>query len=304
MEMLQKFDSDFNDQNLREKVIAIVPAFHLMRDLGISLIHQNISSARERILFYLCCYPREIVHGDELMVVSGIGEWARRVRELRIEFGWSILSGTTAKELADVDEDSGVVLYSDGYRWSRMKPEEYVLLSENLDRDAAYRWNVANSIRKSSGSVKEKILKFFIENVGKQVTGEELRYVAGDKTEWARRTRELRTEDGWPVVTRFQGREDLAIGIYVLEENRQAPAHDRRIPDLVRVEVLTRDNFACRNCGWMYKDLNRSDPRKFLELHHITHHVHGGQNIAENLITLCNVHHDEIHARYKHVVSL
>lgn len=277
-------------------MLSLVPAFHLLRDLGSSLINENISAARDRIIFYLRKYPRKIIHGDELMVVSGISDWPRRVRELRVEFGWAIISGVTAKELAEADAEEGVVTEFDGRPLSSIKPEEYVLTQEELDRDAAYRWNIANSIRKADGSVKEKLLKFLRANVGAHITGEELRYVASDKTEWARRTRELRTEEGWPVVTRSQGRFDLPVGVYVLEEDRQAEPHDRRIPDPVRVAVLKRDNFACRKCGWTHADINTSDPRKLLELHHKVHHAVGGENSVENLVTLCNVHHDEIHA--------
>lgn len=295
--LLTEIRSELAHEELRQKVLAIVPAFHLLRDLGISLIKEHIPAARDRIIFYLRKYPRTIVHGDELMVVSGISEWARRVRELRVEFGWSIISGITAKELGEADAEEGILTVLDGRELSSIKPEEYVLMDESLDREAAYRWNVANSIRKSEGAVKEKVLRFLRANVGQRVTGEELRYVANDKTEWARRTRELRTEEGWPVVTRSQGRDDLPIGVYVLEEDRQAPPHDRRIPDGVRVTVLTRDGFACRKCGWKHTDLSPSDPRKLLELHHRIHHASGGENSPENLVTLCNVHHDEIHAR-------
>ncbi|WP_139153108.1 HNH endonuclease, partial [Enterobacter kobei] len=35
----------------------------------------------------------------------------------------------------------------------------------------------------------------------------------------------------------------------------------------------------------------------FLELHHIEHHADGGENTLDNLITLCNVCHDEVHRR-------
>jgi hypothetical protein len=31
-------------------------------------------------------------------------------------------------------------------------------------------------------------------------------------------------------------------------------------------------------------------------LHHRKHHAAGGKNVADNLITLCNVHHDAVHA--------
>jgi hypothetical protein len=46
-------------------------------------------------------YPFTILGGEELAVVSGISEWARRVRELRVQFGWPILSDITAKQMAE-----------------------------------------------------------------------------------------------------------------------------------------------------------------------------------------------------------
>jgi hypothetical protein len=133
--------------------------------------------------------------------------------------------------------------------------------------------------------------------VGKPVTGEELRYIAGDKIEWPRRARELRTEEGWPVVTKLSGRPDLSVGVYLLESLRQLPPHDRQIDDSVRVQVLERDKYHCTHpgCGWHHGMETPSDPRRYLELHHVLKHRDRGPNTAENLRTLCNVHHDEIH---------
>jgi hypothetical protein len=289
--LLKDFDEKLKQPDLRKKVIALVPAYHLLRDLGSSLIETS-GAARERIIQYLCKYPQIVIQGDELMVVSGIGEWARRVRELRVEHGWSIISGVTAKEMVQ----DGELKYSD-FGVSNIKPDEYILLSATHDRDAAYRWNVANEIRKSNLAVRDKLLQYFKSNLRKPITGEELRYVAKDKTEWARRVRELRTEFGWPIVTRNTGRPDLPIGVYVLEEDRQAPPHDRKIPDPVRCEVLERDQHRCQKCGWEIEKRKAGDPRSFLELHHKHHHASGGQNTKENLIVFCNVCHDDIHRR-------
>jgi hypothetical protein len=175
-----------------------------------------------------------------------------------------------------------------------MRADDYVLLSEEQDRGAAHRWNTANAIRKRKGSVRDKILEFLRENVGLAVTNEELRYVAGNRTEWARRVRELRTELGWPIATNATGRPDLGVGVYVLQADRQSPEHDRRIRDDVRRETLRRDGYRCSECGWSHGEWNPSDPRH-LELHHMKHHVQGGQNVSENLATLCTVCHDRVH---------
>ena len=131
--------------------------------------------------------------------------------------------------------------------------------------------------------------------MGRPVTGEELRYVAKGATAWARRVRELRTEYGWPVVTKMHGRPDLPVGAYLIEADRQAPVHDRQIPDAVRRAVLRRDDYKCVECGWTRALWNPDDPRH-LEAHHLEHHADGGENVEDNLITVCNICHDVIHA--------
>jgi hypothetical protein len=180
----------------------------------------------------------------------------------------------------------------------KMKPEDYILVDTNQDRDAAHRWNVANAIRRKRLSAQDKMLKYLRANVEKPVMGEELRYVAKNASEWARRVRELRTQQGWPVVTRNTGRPDLPVGYYVLQSDRQSPEHDRAIPDPVRGEVLRRDKYRCTNCNWSHTDYNPSDPRH-LELHHKEFHIKGGSNKKENLITLCNTCHDNLHRSAK-----
>lgn len=306
VDLLTNFAAELKKSDLRAKVIALIPAFHKLRDLGSSLIPKNEAiSARERVVAYFKRYPRTVINGDELMVVSGIAEWARRVRELRVQFGWAIYSGVTFRDMAEdasAAQDTGETAALEsalGVNPSKIKPDQYVLMREDQDRHAAYRWNVLSEVRRKKVSVTDKIIEYFRRNVGEEITGEELKYLAKDKKEWARRVRELRTEQGWPIVTKNSGREDLAIGVYLLEEDRQTYEHDRRIPDPVRVEVLQRDNFKCVCCGWSRSMLSPDDPRKMLELHHVQHHKDKGENTAENLITLCNVHHDEEHRHGK-----
>jgi len=291
--LIRNFEAELQSGELRTKVLALVPIFHGLRALGKALIPAEFAAgARDRILYYFQRYPQTIINGDELLVISGMQEYARRVRELRVQFGWTIASGVTIKEMRQ-DEDEEV---PDDLK--AMRPSEYVLLNAQQDRDAALRWNVANTIRKQGGSVRDKILSFLRANACRGVTGEELRYVAGDKTEWARRVRELRTELGWPVATKSTGRPDLGVGIYVLQADRQSPEHDRHIPDDVRREVLRRDGYRCHECGWSHDEWNPSDPRH-LELHHVKHHVKGGENVKENLKTVCTVCHDTLHRKEK-----
>ena len=284
------------DEDVRQRVLALVPSYAKIRDLGKSLLPADSGAARDRILEYLRKYAGQVIDGDELMVVSGIGEWARRVRELRVQFGWRIFSGNTVRDAAAEDQsvlqDLQALIRADP---TALRPSQYVLLSTEPDRDAAYRWNTLNEIRKERIGVKGKILKYLLSNIGTAVTGEELRYLANERSEWARRVRELRTEDGWAVVSRQSGRPDLPVGHYILETSDQAEPHDRKIPDVVRVAVLQRDTYTCQRCSWNRDAAHPDDRARYLELHHMIHHRHGGPNEADNLITLCNYCHDQVH---------
>ncbi|MBS3900870.1 MAG: HNH endonuclease [Dethiobacter sp.] len=284
--LLNNFELELQKEELRPKVLSLVPVLHTLRALGISLAPEGSTvSARQRILQYFLKYPLTIINGDELSVISGIQEYARRVRELRVEYGWAIISGTAAKEMYQ-EEDFPLE------NIQNIKPDDYILLSSEQDKQAAFRWNLAKNIRNSNESVRNKILEYLKQNVGEPVTGEELRYVAKDKTEWARRVRELRTEYGWPIVTKTTGKPDLPVGTYLLESTRQSPEHDRIIPDPVRGRVLRRDNYTCVRCQWNKSLWDRSDPRH-LELHHVKEHAKGGKNTEDNLVTLCTVCHDD-----------
>jgi hypothetical protein len=290
IQLLVNFEDLLKRDDLRTKVLYLVESLKQLRALGKSIVGIETASgngARARILAYFKVNVGQVISGEELHIVSGIQEYARRVRELRVELGWPIISGIVIKEMIQNKEiDSSTIV----------KPDAYLLLAQDQDRDAAYRWNLANTIRKEKKlSIRDRILKYLLENVGKQISGEELRYVADNKTEWARRVRELRTELGWPVFTKNSGREDLKIGVYILEDNRQGQTHDRKIADNIRVLVLERDRHACRKCGWTRNNIQPGDPRKLLELHHVVHHINRGDNTADNLLTLCNVCHDLIH---------
>jgi len=292
LELIINFEKKLLEDDLRSKVIALVPACRVLRDLGSSLIPvEEAKSARDRILAYFRHYPGVVISGEELSVVAGINDWPRRVRELRVEFGWPIATGVTINQILKEADEAGQTEETKALQ--QMSPDDYILLEDRQDRDAAYRWKLANDIRKQKIGARDKILQFLRENVGVSVSGEEISYVA-TIADWPRRVRELRTEYGWPVVTKQTGRPDLPVGVYLLEMDRQAPVHDRLIPDPVRVAVLRRDAYQCQHCDWHINEWNKADPR-ILELHHKKHHAKGGDNTAENLITLCNICHDEIH---------
>jgi hypothetical protein len=181
-------------EELRKKVRALVPAFHLLRDLGSSLLPMpDKAAARDRIREYFLKYPFQVIDGDELMVVSGIGEWARRLRELRVQFGWWIYSGDTFADEIKAARDDGdmteITAWQDmlGVDPASIRPDQYVLMRIEQDREAALRWNVLNEIRKKDLGVKDKLLEYFRLNVQKEIPGDELIYLAASAKEWARR---------------------------------------------------------------------------------------------------------------------
>lgn len=61
----------------------------------------------------------------------------------------------------------------------------------------------------------------FLNNIGKVMHSDELREVAGIR-EWARRVRELRNEEGYPILT-HNDRSDLKPGEYLLESPKPQP---------------------------------------------------------------------------------
>jgi len=279
---LDAFRIPHTDLTLRDKVRKLVQIQYDLRRLNVSVAASDglvSPAALSRLLEYLKRHVGVVVDGPELEVVSSISEYARRIRQLRVEDGYRIVTGASPDPFSGVD----------------LRPDQYLLTTDVPDSDSARRWHVANRIRKMTASVRNRLLEFLKENVNKVVTTEELAYVANNKREFARRTRELRTEEGYAVATRFSGRPDLSMGEYILlSVTRIAEPHDRHIPDAVQKEVYARDDNTCRNPDCRYR-YTPADPR-ILELHHIVAHARRGSNTADNLIVLCSICHDDLHA--------
>ena len=280
---LRRFEVDGSDLSFRDKVKKLAEVHYHFRCLGVSVaVDEGLSSrsAIRRILSYFTAHLDQIIEGVELDIVSGISDYARRIRQLRVEDGYKIISGASTDNFTDVG----------------LKPDEYKLIDAEADHTAARRWHIANRVRRMSGAAKSRLLAYLQENVGEVVTTEELAYVAKDWKEFARRTRELRSEDGYAVATRFTGRPDLKSGEYVLQSlDRIAPEHDRNITAEIQKKVYERDNNSCRTCNWNRDLWTPIDPR-FLDIHHILHHVKGGSNERSNLMVLCSRCHDKVHA--------
>jgi biotin operon repressor len=228
--------------------------------------------ARSKILDLLQARVGDWVSGDELREVSGIQEWARRVRELRVQDGY------------DIEESAG----------------RYRLREPAADAESAATWRSANEIRRRPGSAKDRILAFLIARVGEVVTRDDLDYVARIK-EGSRRVRELRDEDGWPVESHI----DVAYfqpGQYRLISDDPQDRRDKRqriYPEGLRALVFERDRFTCQQCGRDRAHAEASgDARFYLEVHHLTAVAEQLDalpaeklNNPDNLVTYCHACH-------------
>ncbi|MCA3309633.1 MAG: HNH endonuclease [Roseomonas sp.] len=119
---------------------------------------------------------------------------------------------------------------------------------------------------------------------------EELRLVAGGKSEWARRVRELRNEEGYQILTN-NDRSDLRVGQYLLENPKPLPAFQRNISKETRAFVLDRNGYTCMQCGAVAGEQHPYDPTRKTRLHigHIVDKTMGGSDDPANLRALCSV---------------
>ena len=137
-------------------------------------------------------------------------------------------------------------------------------------------------------SARDKIRSFLEENVGKVVTTSMIREVAGI-SEYARRIRELRDEEGMRIRTHID-RHDLKLGEYVLEDLKREPKINRGISPPLRQEILERNGYTCQLCGAGPQDPDPFTPgRKVrLQIDHIDPASQGGQVDKDNLRVLCS----------------
>ena len=135
-----------------------------------------------------------------------------------------------------------------------------------------------------------KLRAHFLSNLGRVMNSEELRTVAGNQTEWARRVRELRTEEGYLILT-HNDRSDLKPGQYLLEIAKPQPAFDRAISKETRAFVLDRNGFTCQMCGAVAGEAHPYDPTRKTRLHigHVIDKSMGGSDDVSNLRALCSI---------------
>lgn len=135
-----------------------------------------------------------------------------------------------------------------------------------------------------------KLRQHFLDNIGRMMDSDELREVAGNITEWARRVRELRTEEGYQIQT-HNDRSDLKPGQYILVDPKPIPAFERAISKETRALVLDRNGFTCQMCGSVAGEPHAYDPTRRTRLHigHIVDKSQGGSDEPSNLRALCSI---------------
>ena len=141
---------------------------------------------------------------------------------------------------------------------------------------------------KKQGS-RAKLRQYFLEHLGEVLEPDTPRDVAG-VSEWARRVRELRNEEGYQILT-HNDRSDLKPGQYLLEDPTPQPAFAREISKETRAYVLDRNGFTCQMCGAVAGESHPHDSLRKTRLHigHIVDKSMGGTDDPSNLRALCSV---------------
>ena len=135
---------------------------------------------------------------------------------------------------------------------------------------------------------KKLILEFFLENIGKVLESRQIQAASGGASEWARRVRELRNEDGYQILT-HKDRVDLKPNQYLMETAKRVPGFARNISKETRAWVLERNGYTCQMCGLAAGD---SDPFNTartvrLTMGHILDKSKGGDDSPQNLRAIC-----------------
>ena len=137
-------------------------------------------------------------------------------------------------------------------------------------------------------SSKQKILDYFLANIGRVIDHWELQEASGGAAEWARRVRELRDEEGYQILS-HKDRADLKPGQYLMPTSHRRPAFKRGISKETRAFVLARNGNTCQMCGAAAGDpdpFNRARTIR-LTIGHIKDKSKGGDDSPGNLRALC-----------------
>lgn len=135
---------------------------------------------------------------------------------------------------------------------------------------------------------KKLILDFFLKNIGKVLESKQIQEASGGASEWARRVRELRNEEGYQILT-HKDRADLKPNQYLLETKKRTPAFARNISKETRAWVLERNGYTCQMCGLAAGDIDPFNSARTVRLTmgHIIDKSKGGDDSPQNLRAVC-----------------
>ena len=140
-------------------------------------------------------------------------------------------------------------------------------------------------------SAKDKLRAYFLANIGTVVNKRQLAEVTYPVAEWARRVRELRDEEHWPIMTN-NDLENLKPGEYLMigePPDASDVNFSRNMSTKLRAIVIDRNGFTCQMCGKTPSDIDEDTGRKVrLHVGHIVDKSLGGKDEVANLRTLCS----------------
>lgn len=144
-------------------------------------------------------------------------------------------------------------------------------------------------IVKSKGA-RAKLRDYFLAHIGTKLNSDQLRAASGNISEWGRRVRELRDEEGFQILT-HNDLSELKPGEYILNNPKPIPAFERSISKETRAFVLDRNGFTCQQCGAVAGEPHPYDASRKtrLQIGHVIDKSQGGSDEPNNLRALCSV---------------
>ena len=135
---------------------------------------------------------------------------------------------------------------------------------------------------------KKLILDFFLQNIGKVLESRQIQAASGGASEWARRVRELRNEDGYQILS-HKDSVGLKPNQYLMETATRIPGFARNISKETRAWVLERNGYTCQMCGLAAGDPDPFNPSRTVRLTmgHILDKSKGGDDSPQNLRAIC-----------------
>ena len=141
---------------------------------------------------------------------------------------------------------------------------------------------------KKTGS-KAALRAFMVAHVGDVLTSDQLRVAANGASEWARRLRELRDEEGFQIRSH---RDDYALkqDEYRLASLVRLESTPRLVDKKLRAQVLAEAAGVCQWCGAEAGKPHPDFPQKLtrLQASHVIDKAKGGTDTLGNLIALCS----------------